>query len=932
MNLFYRLAGWHLRFTLALRYRVRTTYLNSAREAIVDTSAGRLVIFNHPTWGIEASKIFSDLAIVGGKPVIVVAESQLENPMLGGISKLFECVVIPDMTVKGSDAATLERANRTINDALRDKKLVVIAGAGRIYRSRFETMGSMVGNILANPETSRGVRTITAYSDGLWGSRFSFAGFGEYPSIGRNIKLAVLAFVGNLGFIPKHPWSLTFSEQKESVRGKTAVEINEYFKGLFNTTERGPNHPRMGIRYRLGWWDATVPVPDPTISQMGGDIDRVPDDVRHATVAKIVEITKDKGLADYPVDSPDLLSKHLRDDVGMDSLATADLLLWVEEYTLKNTGTKFQVENTETILTVRDAILAAAGQAKVEGGARIALPSARWLLPPTEKKIEYEWDGVPFPIAWLKKVAHAPREVILADPNFGSPTQRKLLQILLAILPTIKSLPGERVGLLLPSGTAAFVAVQAIRLAGKVPVLLNHTTGLEATLHAVRITGIKHVVTSSLVLSKIEWGDKEKRFLGIEWVEFEKVKASLKLGDKLRILFGSLLCSTSHLVPKEMPKEAAILVTSGSEGLPKAVAITDEMIGVFVGELLRYFDMREGDRLLQTGPPFHVLGFLAGIVFPSVIPLKLGLVPNPIDYKGLATVAELFQLNLTVSPPAFAEGMVAASLPGQLDSLDLLVYGAQAMSPAQRKSILARAPQLNIREGYGLTEATGGLAFEHRSGGEKGWFEILRPVDFKLVDHETGEVTTAPGKMGILHVRGPTVITSYLKSEDPALDTPSTAFVKIGDATYFKTGDLVRSHPKTPRYFQYVTRVSRTYKDKAGEFINPDLIQDALNAAFPRREEDVKGPIFAVTGAKQVGHTQSVLFTTRKLTLEEANHGIFAQGLSPVLRLYKVYQVHAIPLAGSGKVSLSTIERWANALENPEPYAQDLQTALVSTS
>lgn len=923
----YQLIARFIVFAQCLRYRVRVRFEGSARTAVLDNSTGTLVIFNHPTWGVEGMRVFAELALLRVKPLLIVAEEQLESPVLAPLAKRFETVSIPDMTRGAGDFSALEMATQGVIKALNEKRLVVIAGSGRIYRSRTETLGGMVSKVLTNKPNAR---VVSAYADGLWGSRLSFAATGQYPNAGSVLGKGFVSILANgILFSPRHPWSLTFKEQTRELSSLNGPQINEYFKALFNTTENGPGHPRAARLYPLYWWHHVQPLADPIIAQVAGDIHSVPETVRLALVDKLVELTGDKSLKSWPLDSPEILGKHLRDDLGMDSMSTGELVAWIQDYTLNRTGTAFEIQSTDNLISVQDAILAANGAAKVETGMPMKGPSPRWLADSkTKSRMEYKWDGVPFTLRWLERAIAHPKDVTIADPMFSSPSNRRLLQILIGILPAIRQIPGERVGVLLPSGVVAFVATHAIRLAGKVPVFLNHTTGASAVQNAVRVTGITHVLTLGLVLSKIGWGDAEKETFGIEWVEFEKIARGLTKKDKVRVLFKSLFGARA-LLKTSLNKNAGILVTSGSEGMPKCIGFTDEMFGIFVSEMVRIIEPDAEDRVLQTGPPFHVLGYIAGIVIPSLTDMRIGLLPNPTDFKAIANFTELYRIRRVVSPPAFAEGMAVTSLPGQLANLEHLVYGAQAMSPGQRASILQRAPHVSITEGYGATETTGGLMFAPTYATEKGWMRMVESATYKLLNAEDMKTEVGPGEVGAMHVRGPTIITSYQRPAREEDYTPSLAFVQIDGETYFKTGDLLERHKTNPRLFRFYTRESRTFKNKAGEYVNPDYIEAALSIGLPRKDSDEKGVLFAVTGAPQDSHKVAVLFSTRDVPIADVNAAIFAQGHSQVFRVEKVHHVKTIPMAGSGKVALSTINRWAKELQDPSASkSPDLMAAL----
>jgi acyl-[acyl-carrier-protein]-phospholipid O-acyltransferase/long-chain-fatty-acid--[acyl-carrier-protein] ligase len=56
--------------------------------------------------------------------------------------------------------------------------------------------------------------------------------------------------------------------------------------------------------------------------------------------------------------------------------------------------------------------------------------------------------------------------------------------------------PGERVGLLLPSGSAVVVTFFALHAFGRVPTMLNFTSGIRNLKAAVKVAGVKRVLTA----------------------------------------------------------------------------------------------------------------------------------------------------------------------------------------------------------------------------------------------------------------------------------------------------------------------------------------------------------------------------------------------------------------------------------------------------
>src|SRR5579872_2995360 len=119
----------------------------------------------------------------------------------------------------------------------------------------------------------------------------------------------------------------------------------------------------------------------------------------------------------------------------------------------------------------------------------------------------------------------------------------------------------EKVGVLLPTGVGAAIAFLALSAFGRVPTMLNFTSGRGDLQSAIRTAEVKRVVTAHRF---IELGKLEEVAATIgevaELVYLEDVRAKLSLSDKLTALAGSFAPAlvaqkTAHQKP------AAILFT-----------------------------------------------------------------------------------------------------------------------------------------------------------------------------------------------------------------------------------------------------------------------------------------------------------------------------------------------------------------------------------
>ena len=97
-----------------------------------------------------------------------------------------------------------------------------------------------------------------------------------------------------------------------------------------------------------------------------------------------------------------------------------------------------------------------------------------------------------------------PRQTTLEDATLQPLTYRKLMvgaEVLAQALHGTVSV-GERIGLLLPNVNAAPVTILALWRLGKVPAMLNFSSGMPTMLACAELAGLKHIVTSRAFLKR----------------------------------------------------------------------------------------------------------------------------------------------------------------------------------------------------------------------------------------------------------------------------------------------------------------------------------------------------------------------------------------------------------------------------------------------
>jgi acyl-CoA synthetase (AMP-forming)/AMP-acid ligase II len=164
------------------------------------------------------------------------------------------------------------------------------------------------------------------------------------------------------------------------------------------------------------------------------------------------------------------------------------------------------------------------------------------------------------------------------------------------------------------------------------------------------------------------------------------------------------------------------MCTGGTTGLPKGVLLDQraEMLNLY--HVIMVVGMDEGTTYLHQTPMFHAASMGAVLGIPSsgarstFIPFfESGAVMDIIERDGVDwTVMVPTMIGMTLGHPDLE--------PERLASLRKLTYGASPMPAALLDRLLSLYPDLELSQGYGMTEASAVLTFldadDHKRDGE----------------------------------------------------------------------------------------------------------------------------------------------------------------------------------------------------------------------
>ncbi|WP_296489813.1 AMP-binding protein [Phenylobacterium sp.] len=139
--------------------------------------------------------------------------------------------------------------------------------------------------------------------------------------------------------------------------------------------------------------------------------------------------------------------------------------------------------------------------------------------------------------------------------------------------------PAERVGILLPSSMGVVVVYYGLHAHGRVPTMLNFTSGEANVKAAIKAAGVKKILTARRFIEQAKLDDLVTAIETMaEIVWLDDVRKSIGLPDKLYGLLGGMAPRTFR-TPTSPSSPGVILFTSGGFGTPQGGCAQDRCMG-----------------------------------------------------------------------------------------------------------------------------------------------------------------------------------------------------------------------------------------------------------------------------------------------------------------------------------------------------------------
>lgn len=443
------------------------------------------------------------------------------------------------------------------------------------------------------------------------------------------------------------------------------------------------------------------------------------------------------------------------------------------------------------------------------------------------------------------------------------------------------------IGIMIPNSAGSVLAILGTLISGRVPVMINYSTGAEGNIrYAQKKCAFKTVISSRALCAKINCPHVD----GMIYIE--DIMNSVHVMDKLRAALKASL-SVERLL-KRIPAGSEddtmlILFTSGSEKDPKGVQLTHRNIASNGESLITAFALTADDIFLANLPYFHIFGQTANLWVPLMTGMTIVTYANPLEFRTICEMVQAEKVTLMTGTPTFFWGYLRNSKPGDFDSTRILLAGADKCPDALRAGFLKQHDKI-LLEAYGATETSPAITVNTLQSNRPG--SVGKPIEGVMVrveHYETGAECMI-GEIGKILVKGDNVMKGYFDDFEQ-----TSLSIRHG---WYDTGDM--GYLDADGYLWHVGRLKRFLKI-GGEMVSLIRVENVLETLLPLNVECcvVEVPD-ALRGARIVAAV------TREIDVKAIQKKM-AEQLPPIALPYAYVVLEEMQKTSSGKIDFRRI-------------------------
>ncbi len=524
------------------------------------------------------------------------------------------------------------------------------------------------------------------------------------------------------------------------------------------------------------------------------------------------------------------------------------------------------------------------------------------------------------PKAWIKEAKKVGRGLCVADSTGVELGGYRFITAVLLMRRAFKSILGQEqnIGLVVPTSAGGSISNMATLTLGKTIVNLNYSAGTPSLKHAIKLAGIKQIITSKQFITKLKAKgfNLDEALEGTELIYLEELKSQMsKLSQLLTFLMARFLPTSvlSLLFIKNRPIDstAAILFSSGSEGTPKGIELTHQNFMGNIKQIASLMNPNDKDVMLGTLPIFHSFGLTVTTLFPLIEGVPVACHPDPTDGLGIAKLSAKYSATILFATATFYR-LYARNRkihPLMFENLRFVVAGAEKL-PTEIAELFKKRFGKTILEGYGTTETTPVAScnihdtiatddYHIQIGNRAGSIGLALPgSSFMIVDPDTFEPLPI-GEDGMMLIGGTQVMKGYLGDEQKT----QSVIREIDGIRWYITGD--KGHVDEDGFVTIVDRYSRFAKI-GGEMVSLGLVESEIGKLLG---EDDQISVTAIPDIKK--GERLVLMLEGEKDLDELKKEIRELDINPLFVPSDYFKVDEIPKLGTGKADFKGAKKLA---------------------
>jgi len=436
------------------------------------------------------------------------------------------------------------------------------------------------------------------------------------------------------------------------------------------------------------------------------------------------------------------------------------------------------------------------------------------------------------------------------------------------------------IGICIPTSAGCTLAIAAVLLAKKIPVMINYATGADKNArYAQQKCGFSTIITSRGLLQKLE---------------LAPVDGMIFLEDLMPALQPAVLPAEPFSGRED--DTALILFTSGSEKVPKCVQLTHSNISSNAFAVRDHLHITSDEIFASVLPLYHSFGFTVNMWLPLATGATAVTHASPLEYAAIVETIRDCKATILMGTSSFFRGYLKRAAPGDFASLRLMVAGAEKLRSEIRDEYLLKH-NVAILEGYGCTETSPVVCVNQPWNNMPGSIGTLIPgVSVRIIDPDTGE-DLGRGREGKILVSGDLVMKGYLDDDAANAAALIDGWYDTGDMGIFDDDNRLWHRGRLKRFVKI-----------AGEMVSLVAIEDTLDTLL------AEGVQLCMAAVPDPDKGARLIAAYTGTVDEDAVKEHIASVLGNLMVPSVFHHLDEMPVMGTGKVDFKKVEALCSEL------------------